>query len=505
MGLRREKTSEYQYADRHEQLLRMNRALVIGYTIYYLFVAVVSLSMMVLGRAHSETCLIFAGVSVLALLVLIVLLKKEPDSERLRYTSMMLLILCAALSTLAFNQSYLIFIGTSPLVGCIIYFDRRFSKISSILYFVVVAVAIGLRETFYPQGGRNDIYMNMGQMFALLIVLMIISLAEIIAEDFQKDMLGRIAAEEEHSKQMMEDVLAIASNVKDNTNSAMEVMNQLANSSSTMNGAMQNISTGTQTTADNIQEQTVMTQNIQNSIEDTRSASEHMVSIARDTRRINEDNDRKVQELREKAATIAKTNGRVAETMEALQEKSKSVKSIADTIFSISSQTNLLALNASIESARAGEAGRGFAVVADEIRDLAEKTRQETENIAAILDELSQNADNAAYAVKESTEESKAQDALIEQVADNFGNLNDNMKALAGDIDTVDAMLATLSETNQKIVANITEISSITEEVTASSQHAESLSNENLSNADNTKEMLNSILEESIKLDQFTE
>jgi 1-aminocyclopropane-1-carboxylate deaminase/D-cysteine desulfhydrase-like pyridoxal-dependent ACC family enzyme len=68
---------------------------------------------------------------------------------------------------------------------------------------------------------------------------------------------------------------------------------------------------------------------------------------------------------------------------DAQTEKQRSVADFIKIIRGIAKRIHLLALNASILSAQAGEHGRGFAVVAREIGELAERTRQSTQELEA--------------------------------------------------------------------------------------------------------------------------
>ena len=84
-----------------------------------------------------------------------------------------------------------------------------------------------------------------------------------------------------------------------------------------------------------------------------------------------------------------------AATMVSLQEKAKRIYGFTEAITEISARTNLLALNAAIEAARAGEQGRGFAVVAGEVRQLAQRTKEATDEISAMVRAINEQAVSA--------------------------------------------------------------------------------------------------------------
>jgi methyl-accepting chemotaxis protein len=68
-----------------------------------------------------------------------------------------------------------------------------------------------------------------------------------------------------------------------------------------------------------------------------------------------------------------------------LEQVSRRIDKIVDSITTVSIQTNMLAVNGSIEAARAGEFGKGFMVVSIDIRNLARESAENAEQIKDVV------------------------------------------------------------------------------------------------------------------------
>jgi len=81
-------------------------------------------------------------------------------------------------------------------------------------------------------------------------------------------------------------------------------------------------------------------------------------------------------------------------TVQDLKRFSQEISKMMDIISDIADETNLISLNAAIEAARAGVHGRSFAVVADKIRELAEVSQKNADDIGQVLKKIDNQIDN---------------------------------------------------------------------------------------------------------------
>ena len=380
------------------------------------------------------------------------------------------------------------------------YFDRKGltkSAIGMMILYIIVTVVQAVKGVIdLNVSGLCEIVLN------IFIGVAILNVGKIIIA-FNDDAMGATKDEQDSLQKLLDKVMEVSKIVNNDTTSSSELMDELLKSTKNVAGSMKEITAATNNTATSIQEQSNMTSLINDAITQTGEASEKMVEIAKSSNDSVQENMVLMEELKAQSAHIAQTNEAVREAMQKLQDRAKEVENIAGVILSISGQTNLLALNASIESARAGDAGRGFAVVADQIRQLADETKKSTENITRIANELTSNANEVVESVQSTIEAAGIQSDKIEAAGESFKALNANMENLIGHVDDVNKHVTGLSESNNKIVENISQLSAVTEEVTVNAEQVYELSEKNLDFAQKVKAAVNHIKNTSDEVENF--
>ena len=494
---------QFSYANKSEQVKKINRYMSSSMILFEALILLVVTISAIQGNRTWGYWVVLTIIMVVTSIACLVMVRRNPGTRKMKYVAFIGLFLVTIMISCVYSDYYMRFMMTVPFLGIILYFDKKYSQLCA-HGITIPNILIFVYRAFVLHNYRDDdLLAQLGATIVVTVVMYVLLYLTKVGTRFNDDSIGKVSAESEKQQVMVAEVMEIAGLVKNGTERAMGLVDNLKTSSESVKQSVGDISTSTAATADNMQEQNTMTQNIQQNIEETVARSEHMVRVAKESGELNQANAEKMKELKKHADILAQTNHQVAELMEQLQENVGEVRNITKTIFAISNQTNLLALNASIEAARAGEAGRGFAVVAGEIGELSEKTRRETENIAKILDQLTNNADQTAAAVEKTLSVSEAQDNMIKEVAEQVDELSTNVSGLVGDISKVGKMIEKLSQANAHIVENIVQMSATTEEITAATEECAAIAESNFEDAINTQSLLNDVIEASQRMNKY--
>ena len=477
---------DYKYNDMNERYRRLNHFTILSISIMAVVVLVyLWLKAANMGISQSLVYGITAVIVVASIINVIINVKNKSNS----YLSIAAAIevYLIGLQTDATFIQYMLF---GILILQIPYYRKRrmlYTTIGAIISYIIVLVVQALH-------GVSAVDVNaFCQTMLELSVIVGIYFAGKISIAFNSDALGAAKDEQERVKTILDNVLNTSKTVQNETAKSTQLMDELVTSTKSVASSMNEISDAAYSTAKSIEEQNTMTAHIQEAIAQTENKSVEMVSIADSSSESVQSNIKVIEELEEQSARIAETNKAVTESMTKFQNKTAEVEQIAGMILNISGQTNLLALNASIESARAGEAGRGFAVVAEQIRQLAEQTKNSTEEITRITSELNDNSQDVVNYINGSIEASDIQSQKIYAAGEAFKELSNNMEELRSHIKDVDSHIAELSKSNDRIVENISQLSAVTEEVTASADQVKNMSNDNLECVEKVKMAVDTI------------
>lgn len=215
---------------------------------------------------------------------------------------------------------------------------------------------------------------------------------------------------------------------------------QITNSIQEMVDGIEQQSTGVEESAKAIDE---VTCGINNLAVNTSTIS----ASAQDTREYGKQGGQLIEESVQQMQTIHESVNRSSRTIQLLDERSKQIGEITNTISDIANQTNLLALNAAIEAARAGEHGKGFAVVAEEVQKLAVQSQQSSTQISELIIAIKND-------MKETYESMEQVKADVTKGIGIVGKTEGNFEEIQMAVEKVDEQIAEAAASAEQILNN---------------------------------------------------
>ena len=251
-------------------------------------------------------------------------------------------------------------------------------------------------------------------------------------------------------------------------------LNALATSSSDgtdqISSTMEELSSTASTLADNVQSANGKVMDMGDRITEINSEVGKLTEVSRG---MSEANTKATNAMVEVLASSEKSVSSVKQISEQIEDTNTAILEInkaVELILNIANQTKLLSLNASIEATRAGEAGKGFAVVAEEIKNLSEQSTSGAETIKDVAENILAKSKLSVSLSKEIGEIiDNEKDAIIE-TQNCFKVLSSAIESSSTVASTLNAESKQLEEIKMGIIANITDLSAISEENAASNE-----------------------------------
>lgn len=238
-----------------------------------------------------------------------------------------------------------------------------------------------------------------------------------------------------------------------------------------MEQVVDNTGTAVDTITSNTSTQAMQTKDMKEKTDSIAVAIDHILknvnSLMESAEAVSECNQTAAKII-EELLVISSENGASIEAVREQTQKTNAsvqeIRNVTGIIAGISNQTNLLALNASIEAARAGEHGKGFAVVAEEIRTLADQSKESTEHINAIVNDLINNSEVSVDITGKVTEAFARQAEKMHETEQIFTTLNQEISSVSNAIGNISTEVSDLEQHKNVIAEGIGQLTDFAEQ-----------------------------------------
>ncbi|ADK16091.1 Methyl-accepting chemotaxis protein McpB [Clostridium ljungdahlii DSM 13528] len=320
------------------------------------------------------------------------------------------------------------------------------------------------------------------------------------------DMTNSMKVMQESLKNMIKKIKENSSNINMQSENLSDISEEIANVSQNVTEAISQVAEGTSNQSQNLIHITDILNEFSEKLSGIVKEIQVVDSNSRAIGLMANDSSREMNELNQSVINVSSSFKEFYSKIMTLGKDINEINEITSLINSIAEQTNLLALNANIEAARAGEAGKGFSVVAEEIGELAEQSKDSSENISKLINVISKNADTIVRESGMMSDEMMNQAKIVGNSIVSFKKIVQAVDEVIPKIETVKSSAENIENDKKTILTRIDELSSISmesssssEEISASSEEMNASTEEVASSAQVLNNMTNQMIEEMNK------
>jgi len=268
------------------------------------------------------------------------------------------------------------------------------------------------------------------------------------------------------TEQITASIQQVAKGTQEQSNSVM----QTSGSVDQLSKAIDQIAKGAQEQSRSVAQTSESVNRMSNAIDRVASNAQSVARSATQSAELAKSGAESVTKVVQAMASIKESVDKSAARINELGQRSEEIGSIVETIDDIADQTNLLALNAAIEAARAGEHGKGFAVVADEVRKLAERSSNATKEIAALIQTVQHDTEQAVQAMQLGLREVETGTMLSEHAGQALSAILRAAEGSAGEMQEISGAVQEMTAISAEVVKAMDNVSAIVEENTAATE-----------------------------------